>query len=144
MTGGWDMLALQTHYPNVFGGAWGLYPDQLDFRNYQFGNVYADTNACVQVDGSWLPREIPSSRTGGPNDAHGAVEYQVELVIAWKGQSSGAVRDGRQAGWAAVGADVCPKPLWDKKTGHVNKDVAEAMRSNGSDLRARRSKTGRR
>jgi len=37
----------------VFGGAWGLYPDQLDFRNYQFGNVYADTP----------PREIPSSRT---------------------------------------------------------------------------------
>jgi hypothetical protein len=32
----------------VFGGAWGLYPDQLDFRDYQFGNVYADTNAYVQ------------------------------------------------------------------------------------------------
>ena len=41
------MLALQIHYPNVFGGAWGLYPDQLDFRNYQLDNIYADTNAFV-------------------------------------------------------------------------------------------------
>jgi hypothetical protein len=134
-TGGWDVLALQTHYPNVFGGAWGLFPDQLDFRNYQFGNVYADTNAYVQVDGSWLPREIPSSRTPeGLTTLTVREENQAELVIASKGRSGGQW-DGWQAAWAPVGADGYPKPLWDKKTGHIDHAVAEEMRTKGYDLR---------
>ena len=134
-TGGWDVLALQIHYPNVFGGAWGLYPDQLDFRNYQFGNVYADTNAYVQVDGSWLAREIPSSRTPeGLTTLTVREENQAELVIASKGRSGGQW-DGWQAVWAPVGADGYPKPVWDKRTGHINRDVVEAMRANGYDLR---------
>jgi hypothetical protein len=135
-TGGWDVLALQIHYPSVFGGAWGLYPDQLDFRNYQFGNVYADTNAYVQVDGSWLPREIPSSRTPeGLTTLTVREENQAELVIASKGRSGGQW-DGWQAAWAPVGPDGYPKSVWDKKTGHINRDVVEAMRANGYDLRA--------
>jgi len=134
-TGGWDVLALQIHYPNVFGGAWGLFPDQLDFRNYQFGNVYADTNAYVQVDGSWLPREIPSSRTvEGLTTLTVREENQAELVIASKGRSGGQW-DGWQAVWAPVGADGYPKPVWDKRTGHINHDVVESMRAKGYDLR---------
>jgi putative esterase len=135
-TGGWDVLALQIHYPNVFGGAWGLYPDQLDFRNYQFGNVYADTNAFVTTDGGWLPREIPSSRTPeGLTTLTVREENQAEMVIASKGRSGGQW-DGWQAAWAPVGADGYPKPLWDKRTGHINRGVAEAMRAKGYDLRA--------
>ena len=134
-TGGWDVLALQIHYPNVFGGAWGLYPDQLDFRNYQFGNVYADTNAYVNADGSWLPREIPSSRTPeGLTELTVREENQAEMVIASKGRSGGQW-DGWQAAWAPVGADGYPKPLWDKRTGHINRDVADALRAKGYDLR---------
>jgi putative esterase len=134
-TGGWDVLALQIHYPNVFGGAWGLFPDQLDFRNYQFGNIYADTNAYVNDDGSWLPREIPSTRTPeGLTELTVREENQAELVIASKGRSGGQW-DGWQAAWAPVGADGYPKAVWDKKTGHIDKDVAEAMRARGYDLR---------
>ena len=134
-TGGWDVLALQIHYPTVFGGAWGLFPDQLDFRTYQFGNVYSDTSAYVQVDGSWLPREIPSSRTvEGLTTLTVREENQAEMVIASKGRSGGQW-DGWQAAWAPVGADGYPKPVWDKKTGHINRDVALAMREKGYDLR---------
>jgi hypothetical protein len=120
----------------VFGGAWGLYPDQLDFRNYQFGNVYADTNAYVTANGSWLAREIPSSRTPeGLTELTVREENQAELVIASRGRSGGQW-DGWQAAWAPVGADGYPKPLWDKRTGHIDRSVAEAMRANGYDLRA--------
>ena len=134
-TGGWDVLALQIHYPNVFGGAWGLYPDQLDFRNYQLGNVYADSNAYVRTDGSWLPREVPSSRTvEGLTTMTVREENQAELVIASKGRSGGQW-DGWQAAWAPVGADGYPKPLWDKRTGKIDKAVAEEMRAKGYDLR---------
>ena len=134
-TGGWDVLALQVHYPDVFGGAWGLYPDQLDFRNYQFGNIYADSNAFVKADGSWLPREVPSSRTPeGLTELTVREENQAELVIASKGRSGGQW-DGWQAAWAPVGADGYPKPLWDKRTGRIDRTVAEAMRAKGYDLR---------
>ena len=134
-TGGWNVLALQIHYPNVFGGAWGLYPDQLDFRNYQLGDIYADTNAYVRNDGSWLPREVPSSRTPeGLTQLTVREENQAEAVIASKGRSGGQW-DGWQAAWAPVGPDGYPKPLWDKRTGRIDRSVAESMKQRGYDLR---------
>ncbi len=134
-TGGWDVLGLQVHYPDVFGGAWSLYPDQLDFRNYQFGNIYADSNAFERRDGAWLSREIPSSRgPEGMMELSMREENQAELVIATKGRSGGQW-DGWQAAWAPVGADGYPKPLWDKRTGVIDHSVAEAMRARGYDLR---------
>ncbi|MCE9602740.1 MAG: hypothetical protein K8S21_11105 [Gemmatimonadetes bacterium] len=135
-TGGWDVLGLQVHHPDVFGGAWSLYPDQLDFRNYQFGDIYADTNAFVRADGSWMPREIPSSRSPeGLTDLTVREENQAEAVIASKGRSGGQW-DGWQAAWAPVGADGYPQPLWDKRTGRIDRAVAESMRTSGYDLRA--------
>lgn len=134
-TGGWDVLALQVHYPDVFGGAWSLYPDQLDFRNYQFGDVYADSNAFVRADGSWLPREVPSSRSPeGLTDLTVREENQAEAVIASRGRSGGQW-DGWQAAWAPVGADGYPASLWDKRTGSIDRAVAESMRVRGYDLR---------
>ncbi len=135
-TGGWDVLALQAHYPDVFGGAWSLYPDQLDFRNYQFGDIYADTSAYVRDDGSWLPREVPSSRTPeGLTELTVREENQAELVIATRGRSGGQW-DGWQAAWAPVGPDGYPAALWDKRTGRIDRAVAERMRDGGYDLRA--------
>ena len=134
-TGGWDVLALQVHYPDLFGGAWSLYPDQLDFRNYQFGNIYTDTSAYVSDDGSWLPREVPSSRTvAGLIELTVREENQAELVIASHGRSGGQW-DGWAAAWAPVGADGYPQSPWDKRTGHIDRAVAESMRANGYDLR---------
>lgn len=135
-TGGWDVLALQVHYPDVFGGAWSLYPDQVDFRNYQFGNVYADSNAYALRDNAWLPpREIPANRSPeGLTELTMREENTAELVIATKGRSGGQW-DGWQAAWAPVGADGYPKPLWDKRTGVIDHAVAESMRARGYDLR---------
>lgn len=135
-TGGWDVLALQVHYPDVFGGAWSLYPDQVDFRNYQFGNVYADSNAYVLRDNAWLPpREIPANRSPeGLTELTMREENTAELVIATKGRSGGQW-DGWQAAWAPVGADGYPKPLWDKRSGVIDHAVAESMRAKGYDLR---------
>jgi hypothetical protein len=134
-TGGWDVLALQLHYPDVFGGAWSLYPDQLDFRNYQFGNVYADSNAYVTSVSPWIAREVPSSRTPeGFTTLTVREENQAELVIATKGRSGGQW-DGWQAAWAPVGRDGYPMPLWDKRTGKIDHAVADSMRARGYDLR---------
>ena len=64
----------------------------------------------------------------------GGERCSLELVIASKGRSGGQW-DGWQAAWAPVGADGYPKPVWDKRTGHINRDVVEAMREKGYDLR---------
>lgn len=134
-TGGWDVLALQVHYPDVFGGAWSLYPDQLDFRNYQFGNIYADSNAFVMHDGSWLPREVPSSRSvEGLTELTVREENAAELVIASRGRSGGQW-DGWAAAWAPIGSDGYPQSPWDKRSGHIDRSVAESMRARGYDLR---------
>jgi hypothetical protein len=135
-TGGWDVLALQIHYPDVFGGAWSLYPDQVDFRHYQFGNVYADSNAYAVRDNGWLPaREIPANRSPeGLTELTMREENAAEAVIASRGRSGGQW-DGWQAAWAPVGADGYPKPLWDKRSGVIDHAVAEAMRAKGYDLR---------
>src|SRR2546429_429207 len=37
-TGGWEALALQVYHPDFFGGTWVLYPDPVDFRNYELVN----------------------------------------------------------------------------------------------------------
>ncbi|MDX2192216.1 MAG: alpha/beta hydrolase-fold protein [Gemmatimonadales bacterium] len=135
-TGGWDALALQVRHPDVFGGAWSLYPDQVDFRRYQFNDIYADTNAFVRVEGPHLVQEIPSSR-----DEAGMVrltvrqESQAELVMGTRARSGGQF-DGWVAAWAPVGDDGYPRPLWDKRTGTIDRAVAEAMRAGGHDLRA--------
>jgi hypothetical protein len=130
------VLALQVHYPDVFGGAWSLYPDQVDFRHYQFGNVYADANAYAQRDNAWLPpREIPANRSPeGLTELTMREENTAELVIATKGRSGGQW-DGWQAAWAPVGPDGYPMPLWDKRSGAIDHTVAEAMRAKGFDLR---------
>lgn len=134
-TGGWDVLALQVHYPDLFGGAWSLFPDQLDFRNYQFGNIYSDSNAYVVNDGSWLPREVPSSRSvEGLTDLTVREENEAELVIASHGRSGGQW-DGWAAAWGPVGSDGYPKSPWDKRTGAIDRAVAESMRKRGYDLR---------
>jgi len=70
-------------------------------------------------------------------------ENQAELVIASKGRSGGQW-DGWQAAWARVGADGDPKPLWDKKTGHFDRAMADAMRPNGYDCATTWSGTERR
>ena len=134
-TGGWDVLALQIHYPAVFGGAWSLYPDSLDFHTYQMGDLYRDSNAYERPDNSWLASEVPSKRNvNGTIELSVREENQAERVIASKGRSGGQW-DGWQAAWAPVGNDGYPQPVWDKRTGLIDLAVVESMRANGYDLR---------
>ncbi|MGD8277682.1 MAG: alpha/beta hydrolase-fold protein, partial [Gemmatimonadota bacterium] len=60
-TGGWEALAAQIFYPDVFGGAWGWCPDPVDFRYYQIVNVYDDPNAYF-VEDDWQRVERPGAR----------------------------------------------------------------------------------
>jgi hypothetical protein len=119
-TGGWVSLALQIFYPDFFGGTWSYCPDSVDFRALQLINIYKDTNAYVNEHGF----ERPSAR-----DLNGDVRFtirhecQMENVI---GSGDSWTMSGEQWGaWNAVygarGRDGRPVPLWDPKTGGIDR-----------------------
>jgi len=123
-TGGWVSLALKIFYPDFFNAAWSSCPDGVDFRGFQLINIYKDENAYLEESGS----ERPSKR-----DVKGNVEFtirhecQMENVM---GAGDSWTMSGQQWGaWNATygprGADGQPVPLWDPKTGLINKSVAD-------------------
>jgi putative esterase len=134
-TGGWQALALQLHYPDVFGGAWVLQPDPIDFRRYQLVNIYEDENAFSAPLGHFGSIERPFRRT-----VEGQLVWTVrelslfEEVLGTRGRSSYQL-GGWEAVYGPVGADGYPKPLWNKVTGKIDREVAHYMREHGYDLR---------
>jgi len=135
-TSGWQTLALQLRNPDFFGGAWILQPDPIDFRRYGLVDIYSDTNAFASVNGQFTVAERPFRRT---------VEGQVRLtnrqvslfedVLGSRGRS-GYQLEAWEAVYGPIGADGYPKQLWDKRTGTIDRSVAEHMREHGYDLRA--------
>jgi hypothetical protein len=121
-TGGWVSLALQVFYPDYFNGCWSQCPDSVDFRAYELINAYTDANAYVNRWGFERP-----SRRSLDGDVITTVrhENQIEVVL---GRGSRWELSGRDwAAWNAVygprGADSLPVPLWDGKTGAIDKSV---------------------
>lgn len=123
-TGGWVSLALKIFYPDFFNAVWSSCPDGVDFRGFQIIDVYQDKNAYLDDNG----HERPSKR-----DIKGNVEFtirhecQMENVM---GAGNSWTMSGQQWGaWNAAygprGGDGRPLPLWDPKTGVIDKSVVE-------------------
>jgi hypothetical protein len=134
-TGGWESLALQIFHPKFFNGVWSMYPDPVDFRRYQMSNVYEDDNAFEVPSGDWAKLIRPLSR-----DANGQVTLTMREMCQLEEVLGSKIRSGQQiAAWDAaygpVGKDGYPRPIWDRRTGKIDREVALYMRDNGYDLR---------
>lgn len=134
-TGGWEALALQVYHPDFFAGTWVLYPDPVDFRSYELVNIYNDTNAFVYPVADWMQSEVPAEVevTGQPRITV-RQESQFEAVLG------SHARSGEQfAIWEAtfgpVGPDGYTAELWDLRTGHIDRDVAQYFKAHDYDLR---------
>lgn len=132
-TGGWEVLATQIFYPDLYNGCWCWDPDPIDFRAFTLINIYEDENAYY-VLGKWkrIHRPILQSLAG---EVLNTIEdwNHKELVIGTKCRS-GDQWDIWEAAFGPVGEDGYPKPLWDKMTGEIDRSVAEYWREH-SDLR---------
>ncbi len=132
-TGGWIALADQIFYPDFYNGAWGFCPDGVNFRAYQQINIYEHENAYWE-DSEWkkVPRadrrDVDGTLTATMEDAN-----RFELVLGTNARS-GRQWDIWQAVYGPVGQDGYPKPIWDKRTGKIDKDVAQYWKDN-YDLR---------
>src|SRR5947208_7455412 len=92
-TGGWEALALQVYHPDFFGGTRVLYPDPVNFRNYEIPDIYSNTNAFVHQVAEWMTADVPAEQevTGQPRISI-AQESQLEAVLG------GHARSGDQSG----------------------------------------------
>jgi hypothetical protein len=128
-TGGWEALAVQVKYPDFYNGAFAACPDPIDFRAYGSVNVYEDRNAYA-VDAPWkqTPRIAMRDYLGRPTATLEEVN-RLELVIGPNSRSGGQW-DIWQAVFSPVGADGYPQPIWNKRTGEIDRSVANFWREN--------------
>jgi len=135
-TSGWQTLAMQLQHPDFFGGAWIFQPDPIDFRRDQLIDIYSDTNAFTLPTGPFTTLERPFRRsTSGQVVWTERQLSRFEEALGTRGRSSYQL-EGWEAVYGPTDADGYPKPLWDKRTGTIDKAVAAYWRDHGFDLRA--------
>jgi hypothetical protein len=123
-TGGWVSLALQIFYPDFFNGTWSHAPDPVDFRAFELVNIYSDDNVYVNRHGF----ERPAAR-----EINGDVKFTMRHEVLLErvlGRGDRWELGGRDwASWNATfgprGDDGLPRPLWDGKTGKIDRSVLE-------------------
>lgn len=126
-TGGWIALAHQVFYPDFYGGTFSLCPDGVDFTYHQIVNIYQDPNA-YWIERDWMRIERPNQRRPDGNiQSMMKDENWYELIVGDKSRSGGQW-DIWEATYSPVGPDGYPKRLWDKKTGVIDKAVAETWK----------------
>ena len=126
-TGGWEALAVQIFNPDFYNGAFGACPDPVDFHAYTHIDLYDDKNAV------WM--EGPNKRIAQPamRDYLGRTLWSMPDAMAYElmlgsGGRSTEQWDIWQAVYSPVGADGYPKPIFDKRTGVIDHDVASYWR----------------
>jgi hypothetical protein len=126
-TGGWEALATQVFYPDMYNGAFAACPDPIDFRAYTIINLYEDKNAYT-LKGEASNVERPSFRNYlGEVFATQRDENYMELTQGDRSRSGGQY-DIWQAVFGPVGGDGYPKPIFDKVTGDIDPTVAAYWR----------------
>ncbi len=128
-TGGWEALALQIFHPDFFGGTWADCPDPVTFTNVEGVNIYEDENAFYKQH-EW--RRVPTPNT---RETDGRIRLTSEQRNRWELVNGTRGRSGEQLDiWSAVhgplGDDGYFKPLFDKRTGVIDREVAGYWRDN--------------
>ena len=128
-TGGWEALAVQVFYPDDYNGCFAACPDPIDFRAYTLVNIYEDENAY------FLKSPFKKTPRPGRRNYLGQVsctleETNLRELVLGTNSRSGDQWDIWQAVYSPMGEDGYPKPIWDKMTGEIDKEVAEYWREN--------------
>ena len=126
-TGGWEAMAVQVFYPDEFNGAWIACPDPIDFRAYTVVDIYEDTNAYYATS-QWKRTPRPGYRNwlGQVRSTLEEMNHR-ELVLGTRSRS-GDQWDIWEAVYSPVGPDGYPKRIWDKRTGSIDRSVAQFWR----------------
>lgn len=133
-TGGWEALAVQVMYPNEYNGCFAACPDPIDFRAFTTVNIYEDENAYF-LNGPFRTTERVGKRNYlGHVSAMLKDMNHKELALGGPKSRSGDQWDIWQSVYSPVGNDGYPKPIWDRYSGEIDKEVAKHWQEN-YDLR---------
>ena len=136
-SGGWTVLWLQTHYPEMFTACWSSSPDPVDFRNFQQINLYADKNMFYGKDSTL---RLTATLAGGIPWATMKLAYQMENVI-----SRGEQMHSFDAVFSQRNRDGSPRSLCNPSTGIIdsitvehwkNYDISLYVRTNWDKLQS--------
>ena len=132
-TGGWEAIATQIFYPDMYNGCYASCPDPIDFRAYTSVNIYENKNAYF-INSKWKKTHVPGTRNYlGKVKATMEEINHLELVLGTNGRS-GQQWDIWEAVYSPVGDDGYPARIWNKMTGEIDHSVAEHWKQN-YDLR---------
>ena len=139
-TGGWEALALQVDYPDVFGGAWVFCPDSIDFSRYLTLDIYNDDNAFVRPGVKPIPGRCPCQQraphAAQPRRANHAHAPGTKPDGRCPGVEEPLRRATRRLGfrlWSGWRRRL-PEASLGSQTGKIDKDVAHYMQDHGYDL----------
>ncbi|MGD9344849.1 MAG: hypothetical protein PVH84_03240 [Candidatus Aminicenantes bacterium] len=128
-TGGWEALAVQVLYPDEYNGCFAACPDPIDFRAYTVVNIYEDENAYF-LKSPFKKTPRPGRRNYLGHISCTLEETNIRELVLGTNSRSGDQWDIWQAVYGPVGEDGYPKPIWDKMTGEIDREVAEYWREN--------------
>ncbi|HEX4809963.1 MAG TPA: hypothetical protein VH325_13580 [Bryobacteraceae bacterium] len=123
-TGAWECIASQILYPDFYNGVWTNGPDATDFHALQNVDLYKDVNAYYRT-GPWGGR-VPIASQRLPD---GTIINEMELDNRYEYVQGTHGRAGQQwdilqAVFSPAGQDGYPQPIFDKRTGMIDKQVA--------------------
>lgn len=122
-TGGWEALATQVFYPDLYNGCWASCPDPIDFRAYTVVNVYEHQNAYY-LESRWKKTPRPGQRNYlGEVLCTLEESNHRELALGTRSRS-GDQYDIWEAVFSPVGQDGYPRRIWDKLTGQIDYETA--------------------
>ncbi len=128
-TGGWEALAAQVLYPDEYNACYAACPDPIDFRAYTVVNIYEDDNAYFEKGHfGYVARPGRRNYLGHISSTLEQMNH-LELVLGSKGRS-GQQWDIWQAVYSPCAEDGYPAPIWDKKTGEIDREIAAYWREN--------------
>jgi hypothetical protein len=117
-SGGWASLWLQTTYPDWFGGTWSSSPDPVDFHDFTGPDLLSSPPDNAYVDRYGRPWQLV--RMGTKN-----VMTLRDFVLSSDVEGYPESQFGSfDAVFSPRGTDGKPVPLFDHRTGVVNKSVA--------------------
>lgn len=120
-SGGWSSVWLQVSYPDVFGGVWSCAPDPVDFRNFQGIDLYSTPPPNMYRDEQGNRRPIARQGT-----------RPILWYDSFTRMDDCLKRGGQIRSFEAVfsprGPDGLPLKLWDRTSGRVDPEVAQAWR----------------
>ncbi len=123
-TGGWEALASQVFFPDFYNGTWAACPDPVDFHSYQNVDLYNDTNAFVRHSDFGSVPIAADRKPDGSILALTGDEVQFEYVLGTRGRS-GEQWNIWQAVYSPQGPDGLPVPIWNDRTGEINKATVQ-------------------